>query len=412
MTRQLRIAIFHLGFFYSGGGERLVLEEARSLRARGHEVEVFAPIVDAERCYPDLMREVRPRALLPALPGALPLRDSFAILASCVLAGWWGRRFGRFDVFLGHNPPGHWLARVAARATGKRYVAYLAFPNRLLYPRAIDRETSATPVNPNYRFLHAVGAGARPLIERFERAAVLDADTLLVNGTYMADVLRRLYGREVVVCAGGAEPAPAGALARQERYAGTLRVNGFAIERPFILLTNRHYPQKRFEDAIEGFARWRRNSGNGARFVITGQETSYTEQLRALVRERGLDDDVRFLGFVHESDLKALYASAACYVYPSPEEDFGMGIVEAMAQGTPVIACANAGPTGILRDGETGLLVPPRDVDAFCRAMARVLGDRAFARALGQRAHRTAASTFSHESHVDRLEAALLRAAR
>ena len=50
---KLRIAIFHLGFFYSGGGEKLVLEEIRGLRALGHEVTCFAPYVDRERCFPD-----------------------------------------------------------------------------------------------------------------------------------------------------------------------------------------------------------------------------------------------------------------------------------------------------------------------------------------------------------------------
>ncbi len=411
MTRRLRIAIFHLGFFYSGGGERLVLEEARRLRARGHEVDVFAPVVDAARCFPDLLREVRPRALVPQLPRWTPLRDSFAILASCVLVGAWGPRFTRYDVFLGHNPPGHWLARVAARRTGKRYVAYLAFPNRLLYPRVIDRETSSTPVNGNYRFLFLVGALARPLIERFERASVLDADTLLVNGDYVAGVLRRLYGRDVEVCAGGAEPEDPAEIATAERHAGALRVNGSALQRPFVLLTNRHYPQKRFEDALEGFARWRRRGGR-AQFVITGQETAYTDRLRALCGRLDLDGDVRFLGFVDERDLRALYSAAACYVYPSPEEDFGMGIVEAMAHGAPVVACANAGPAAILRDGESGVLVAPRDVDGFARAFGRVLEDRAFARALGERGYREARERFSHDAHVDRIEAALLRAAR
>ena len=68
---RLRIAIFHLGFFYSGGGEKLVLEEIRGLRALGHDVTCYAPYVDREGCFPDIpeMAEVEP--LLPPPPAWL-----------------------------------------------------------------------------------------------------------------------------------------------------------------------------------------------------------------------------------------------------------------------------------------------------------------------------------------------------
>ena len=70
----MKIAIFHLGFFYSGGGEKLVLEEIRGLRALGHEVECFAPYVDRESCYPDYPEIKEVRALLPPPPSWLPMK--------------------------------------------------------------------------------------------------------------------------------------------------------------------------------------------------------------------------------------------------------------------------------------------------------------------------------------------------
>ena len=57
--------------------------------------------------------------------------------------------------------------------------------------------------------------------------------------------------------------------------------------------------------------------------------------------------------------------TASAYVYPSPEEDFGMGIVEAMGTGTPVVAWANGGPTVTVRDQETGFLIESYDTDQF-----------------------------------------------
>src|SRR5713226_3992795 len=71
-----RIAVFHCGFTYSGGGERVVIEEVLGLRRRGFAVECFAPTVDASRCYPDLIGEVRVRTFLPQLPRWFPFREA------------------------------------------------------------------------------------------------------------------------------------------------------------------------------------------------------------------------------------------------------------------------------------------------------------------------------------------------
>ena len=63
----MKIAVFHLGFFYSGGGEKLILEEIRGLRALGHKVNCYAPYVDREECFPgvpEMVEEVERFKLL------------------------------------------------------------------------------------------------------------------------------------------------------------------------------------------------------------------------------------------------------------------------------------------------------------------------------------------------------------
>jgi Mg2+ transporter MgtE len=67
---------------------------------------------------------------------------------------------------------------------------------------------------------------------------------------------------------------------------------------------------------------------------------------------------VLFLGAITEEELNRLYEGAAVYVYPAPEEDFGMGVIESMAKGVPVVAWNQAGPTVTLGSG-TGHLVEP-----------------------------------------------------
>jgi len=76
----MKIAIFHLGFFYSGGGEKLVLEEMRGLRALGHSVDIFAPFVDRTNCFPDIAEMAEVKALLPPPPRWLPMKDPLWVL--------------------------------------------------------------------------------------------------------------------------------------------------------------------------------------------------------------------------------------------------------------------------------------------------------------------------------------------
>src|SRR5207247_4238944 len=88
-----RIAVFHCGFTYSGGGERLVIEEVLGLRRRGYEVECFAPTVDASRCYPDLIGAVRVKPSLPQLPRCSPFREAVQMAATSLLMPLYAWRF-------------------------------------------------------------------------------------------------------------------------------------------------------------------------------------------------------------------------------------------------------------------------------------------------------------------------------
>ena len=81
------------------------------------------------------------------------------------------------------------------------------------------------------------------------------------------------------------------------------------------------------------------------------------------------------LGFVPHHELPPLYERAAVVAVPSHREGFGVACAEAMAAGRPVVASAVGGLLDLVVDGETGLLVPPRNVGALRAALERLLGD-------------------------------------
>jgi glycosyltransferase involved in cell wall biosynthesis len=132
--------------------------------------------------------------------------------------------------------------------------------------------------------------------------------------------------------------------------------------------------------------------------------------LKSLVSELGLENAVLFLGPISEEELQSLYEGAAVYVYPAPEEDFGMGVIESMAKGVPVVAWNQAGPTVTVAPG-TGHLAEPLEVDDYAAGITVLLDDRAENQETGQRAFDWA-RRFDWERHIDVMEEAVLEVAR
>jgi glycosyltransferase involved in cell wall biosynthesis/uncharacterized membrane protein YbhN (UPF0104 family) len=404
-----RIAVFHCGFTYSGGGERIVIEEVLGLRRRGFAVECYAPTVDASRCYPDLIGQVRVRTFLPQLPRWFPYREAIQMAGASLLMPLYAWRFRGIDAIVACNQPSAWIAWWAARLIDVPYVVYLNQPNRLVYPRSIDRETGWV-ANADYRLLAAIVLRATKFVAWADRRSVQEADQLLVNGDYIGDIIRGIYRRGAVDCPAGCHVAASGfPLAVANRFSGGLTINGYPIRRPYVLLTNRHYPQKRFDLAIRAMQEVRERHPK-VQLVIPGPATTHTAALKALTAELHMDDGVLFLGAITEDELNRLYEGAAVYVYPAPEEDFGMGVIESMAKGVPVVAWNQAGPTVTVGPG-TGHLAEPLEVSDYATGVASLLDDPEANQATGARAFDWA-RRFDWERHLDTLERAVLEVAR
>ncbi|MGE0711608.1 MAG: glycosyltransferase family 4 protein [Planctomycetota bacterium] len=104
-------------------------------------------------------------------------------------------------------------------------------------------------------------------------------------------------------------------------------------------------------------------------------------RLEALARELGLGDAARFLGF--EREVERLYRAADLLVIASRVEGLPNALLEAMACGLPVVATDLGGARDVLREGETGLLVPPDAEAPLGEALARALGDPALRERMG-----------------------------
>ena len=117
------------------------------------------------------------------------------------------------------------------------------------------------------------------------------------------------------------------------------------------------------------------------------------ESLRALAREKGVEQSCRFVG--SRDEVIDWYAAADVVVLPSLSEGFPFVVLEALAMSRPVVATRVNGVPEIIENGNTGLLVPPRDSEALEGAIRRVLRDPAWAAQMGRAGRARVAARFT-----------------
>jgi glycosyltransferase involved in cell wall biosynthesis len=129
--------------------------------------------------------------------------------------------------------------------------------------------------------------------------------------------------------------------------------------------------------------------------ILPGYPTPHEQQLHEQALRLGLEADTRFLGWISAEELEGLYRLAACFVFPSLYEGFGLPVLEAMARGVPV-ACSARGSLAEVA-GDAALLFDPESPRAIAAAIEEVLGNSATAERL-RRAGLEQARCFSWET--------------
>ena len=194
------------------------------------------------------------------------------------------------------------------------------------------------------------------------RSVLRGARLVIAASTALAESARALGAGEVRVIPSGVDlPAEVGAEARP----------------PEVLYAGRLSAEKGIEELVETTA--------GIPLVVAGDGP-----LRGRVPGA--------LGFVPHDELQRLYARAAVVACPSRREGFGVTCLEAMAHARPVVATAVGGLRDLVVDGETGLLVEPRDPRALRAAIERLLADPELRQRLGAAGRDRAREQFSWDA--------------
>jgi phosphatidylinositol alpha-1,6-mannosyltransferase len=136
------------------------------------------------------------------------------------------------------------------------------------------------------------------------------------------------------------------------------------------------------------------------RYLIVGDGTD-RQRLERRARELGVGDRVIFTGPLSDDEIAEAYATATVYLglsrleHAVQVEGFGLSFVEASASAIPVIAGDSGGTRSAVRDGETGVIVPPTDAPRAAEALRALLGNAERAAGMGAAGRRAVESHYN-----------------
>jgi len=316
-----------------------LLPMMRGLRARGHEVigvSADGPLLDVARA--EGFRVV-PLPMARSLSPAAQVRAFRALLKLF--------RAERPDMVHAHMPISGFLARLAARAAGVRRIAYTSHGD--LYNQ------------PGPWLRRAAGFAMEWLGGRM-------TDTYLTVSVEQAADARRLGLHRHAEAAGNGRDATQ--LRPDADARARLRAEfGVAPDRVVVVIISRLVRAKGYVELLAAM-----RDVNAELWVVGSRLPSdHDENIERYFADSGLGERLRRLGY--REDIAAILAASDIFVLPSYSEGLPMSVIEAMFCALPVVATNIRGPREQVVAGETGLLVPPRDIAPLAAALRLLAGD-------------------------------------
>lgn len=208
------------------------------------------------------------------------------------------------------------------------------------------------------------------------RAARAAAAVVTIS-RHSADCLRQdlgLDGAKVFRCVEGVDPV---FRVRLTTASARARCRALGLEGPYVLCSGASDRRKNIDRLILAFAVARRRGAlKGAQLAVTSLRPgeAATTTYRESARLAGVESAVRFLPYISDEDLKALYQGAAVFAFPSLWEGFGLPVLEAFAMGCPVMAARATALPEVAGGG--AVYVDPLDVDSLAAGLLEAASPR------------------------------------
>lgn len=397
---MVRVAFIHpdLGI---GGAERLIVDAALALKSRGHDIEMFTAHHDPGHCF----SETRDGTLMVSCAGDwLPrhcCQKGYAfwaylrmIYVAIYLVFFSGKKFDVIvcDQISACIPVLKW--------SGAKVLFYCHFPDQLLTKRQ-------NWLKKIYRWP----------IDRLEESTTGKADQVLVNSRFTAHVFHSTFKSLAHIhpmvlypslnfSAFDQSPSDLGdTLPPQVEY--------------MFLSINRYERKKNLCLAIEAFSTLVENIDSleqpKVHLVMAGgydervvENKEHYLELRRMVEELKISDQVTFLRSFTDQQKVALLSRCTSLIYTPSNEHFGICPLEAMFMRRPVIAVNSGGPLETVVHGKTGFLCDPT-ADAFARQMVHFIPNAGASREMGEAGRKHVIENFSFEAFTEKLNAIITK---
>ena len=386
----MKIALIIRRLNTRGGAQRQALELARELKKRGHVVTLYTFAYSKKDCFESLLEGMR------------------------VVVWKEGKRRGfSLGSFFEENRRAKELALQIDKDTDLLQPHdQVAYRVAAYYKKMVKNIPSVWMMNdvPTRAYAEWYGRQIHPafrvpffkrltnwLMDFYDRRNFISTqDAIAVLDNFNKENVMRFLGRDAVVVRSGLGIAAFRFVEHLSPHRGDVRLLTMGI---FM----RH---RRFEDVIEA-VKILQGRGINARLTIIGDQNNdkkYAEEMKTLVKEKGLESRVSFLGRVSEEELVAGYQNSHIFIFANDPQTWGLAVFEAMACGTPVIVSRGAGAHEVLTDRENALLISPRAPEEIARAVESLIANPAFYTSLSHMGRAFVEQNMDWKKYADGME--------
>jgi glycosyltransferase involved in cell wall biosynthesis len=366
-NNKKRIALVIWELDLCGGTQRLMLELAQSLAAKGHNIHVFAHYFDQNKGFTDKfvglkifgVTNMRP---VKSMRKNGPLRMFVKIYYRVIKAYFLPEKESKalahlikttsagipYDCLNMHDYEAYKVARLL------RYKNMVWTMNDIQRPPLGGKSWIH---NTLFNFLQR--AVAKREIRHIRDIIVLDNRNKKLCQEY--------YNRQSTVVRGGMDV---------HMFDGKHIIKNFNKDVYNIFLSSIFFPWRRFEDAIDAADILIKRGKNNFKMHINGipnRAPKYFESIQKRIINKGLSEYIHITPGLKENDLVAEYVRSDIFIFPNNNQTWGLAVFEAMLAGCATIVSMGSGASEILTDGENALLVPPLSPDRIAVATETLL---------------------------------------
>jgi len=359
----MKIAHLTPTFSAFSGIDRVVHGLAREQKGKGNDVTIFA-----------LEGDMKPPENVGLKIMAMPPNPTWQRIYRLIMpldihkGLKWVPKLKGLDIIYSHQYPMNWLAYLAKRFYGVKYVYY------------------NYGIAPPWTFSNFIERTYMRLITFLANWTIKRADGAISISCYLQQQLKKETGLDSEVVYPEIDTTRFYEVLNGSKIRDKYKIGSD----PVILYVGRISPHKGVHLLIEAFNLVKQEILN-ARLLIVGKHTfaNYSKKLRQMAH-----DSVIFAGYVSDEELPYYYAACDVYATASMWEGFNLPLTEAQACGKPVVAF-NIGPhPEVVKDGETGFLIPPGDTSALAKAIVKLLKDDNLRQEIGKNACRVVRERF------------------